>query len=142
MQCIVEHVCEAIVRTDPRYLDDMKRRLSALVVLWWETIEEPYDEPRLRHFAAKTREWLDQHCQAAGFRTPNNDDLSRRTAATVASVCGRYEPRGLGATTAAGSSGKTRSRAIGGRKGGGMNRNISLKAGRRKGVPLSLGSTG
>ena len=77
MECIVAHVCEAIVRTDPRYLDDMKRRLSALVVLWWETIEEPYDEPRLRHFAAKTREWLDQHCQAAGFRTPNIDDLIR-----------------------------------------------------------------
>ena len=47
MHRIVEHVCATIAPTDPIYLHDMDRRISALVLLWWETVEPPYAEPHL-----------------------------------------------------------------------------------------------
>jgi hypothetical protein len=77
MHSIVEHVCEGIAPTSPAYLDDMKRRISALVLLWWETIENPYIEPHLETFAERTRDWLHRHCSEAGFSLPTNADLIR-----------------------------------------------------------------
>jgi hypothetical protein len=77
---IVEHFCEGIAPTSPAYLDDMKRRISALVLLWWETIEEPYIEPHLETFAERTRDWLYRHCNEAGFSLPTKADLIRMEA--------------------------------------------------------------
>jgi hypothetical protein len=77
MHSIVEHVCEDIAPTSPAYLDDMKRRISALVLLWWETIEDPYIEQRLETFAKRTRDWLHRHCKEAGFALPTKADLIR-----------------------------------------------------------------
>ncbi len=57
MHRIVEHVCAGIAPTNPAYLDDMERRISALVLLWWETVEAPYTEPHLEKFVVKTRSW-------------------------------------------------------------------------------------
>jgi hypothetical protein len=74
---IVEHVCHEIAPTDSVYLEDMERRISALTLLWWETIKAPYLERHLEKFSVKTREWLDAHCTAAGFRPPNRGDLRR-----------------------------------------------------------------
>ncbi len=51
--------------------------MSALVLLWWATVEEPYIEPHLEKFAARTREWLYQHCKEAGFPVPTEADLIR-----------------------------------------------------------------
>ena len=72
---IVEDVFAAIVTTDPAYLDDMKRRIYAHVLLWWETIEARYAEPRLNRLVLKMRDWLCDHCQAAGYRLPDRGDL-------------------------------------------------------------------
>jgi hypothetical protein len=77
MHGIVEHVCKGLAPTSPAYLDDMKRRISALVLLWWETIEDPYIEPHLETFAERTRDWLYQHCNEAGFSQPAKADLIR-----------------------------------------------------------------
>jgi hypothetical protein len=77
MHSIVEHVCKGIAPTSPAYLDDMKRRISALVLLWWEAIEDPYSEPHLENFAERTRDWLYQHCNEAGFSRPTSADLIR-----------------------------------------------------------------
>jgi hypothetical protein len=77
MHFIVEHVCEGIAPTSPAYLDDMKRRISALVLLWWETIDDPYIEPHLETFAERTRDWLCRHCNEAGFSLPTKADLIR-----------------------------------------------------------------
>ena len=41
MHRIVEHVCATIAPTDPIYLHDMDRRISALVLLWWKTVRAP-----------------------------------------------------------------------------------------------------
>lgn len=77
MYCIVEHVYETIIPTDPVYLQDMDRRISALVLLWWETIEPPYQEPHLEKFVQTTRERLFKHCREAGYRRPTHLDLEK-----------------------------------------------------------------
>jgi hypothetical protein len=77
MHSIVEHVCQGIAPTSPAYLDDMKRRISAQVLLWWETVEDPYIEPHLETFVERTREWLYRHCDEAGFSRPTKADLVR-----------------------------------------------------------------
>ena len=74
---IVEYVCKGIAPTSAAYLDDMKRRISALVLLWWQTIEYPYNDPHLQTFAEKTRDWLYHHCDGAGFSEPTETDLIR-----------------------------------------------------------------
>ena len=75
MHRIVEHVCATIAPTDPIYLHDMDRRISALVLLWWKTVEPPYAEPHLENFVLRTRDWLFQHCREAGCRPPSRPDL-------------------------------------------------------------------
>ena len=77
MHSIVEYVCKDISPTSPAYLNDMKRRISALVLLWWEVVEEPYIEPHLETFVGRTRDWLYRHCEEAGFSEPAKPDLIR-----------------------------------------------------------------
>lgn len=74
---LVEHICEGISPTVPDYLDEIQRRLAAYAILWDWRIEEPYRDPHLEAFAARSREWLQEHCRAAGFRSPNDDYLER-----------------------------------------------------------------
>jgi hypothetical protein len=74
---IVEHVCATISPTDPVYLHDMDRRISARILLWWDTVEPPYAESHLRDFVLKTRDWLFEHCKEAGCRTPSRLDLEK-----------------------------------------------------------------
>jgi hypothetical protein len=77
MHRIVEHVCASIAPTLPDYLWDMDRRISALILLWWDTVEPPYAEPHLEDFVLKTRDWLVDHCRAAGYRAPRRRDLPK-----------------------------------------------------------------
>ncbi len=77
MHRIVEHVCAAIAPTDPVYVHDMDRRISALVLLWWDTLKPPYVEPHLCKFVLKTRDWLFKHCNEAGYRAPGRLDLAK-----------------------------------------------------------------
>jgi hypothetical protein len=97
MHSIVEHVCKGIAPTSPAYLDDMNRRISALVLLWWKTIKDPYIEPHLETFAERTRDWLYRHCNEAGFSQPTKADLIRMGAngafpnETRASVAKRFD---------------------------------------------------
>jgi hypothetical protein len=72
---LVEHVCASSAPTHPAYLWDMDRRISALVLLWWETVEPPYDEPHLRDFVESTRHWLAEHCRLFGYGPPKRRDL-------------------------------------------------------------------
>jgi hypothetical protein len=87
---LVEHVCAKISPTLDTYLWDMDRRIAAHVLLWWDTVDPLYAEPRLHSFVLQTSDWLAQHCQAAGFRKPNRRDLARMR------TTGAYpgEPRG------------------------------------------------
>jgi hypothetical protein len=72
---IVEHICAEIAPADPVYLRYLDRRLSALVLLWWDTLESPHLEQHLRSFVLATRDWLFKHCSDAGYRNPTRPDL-------------------------------------------------------------------
>jgi len=77
MHRLVEHICAGITPSPRAYLHDMDRRISSLVLLWWDTVESNYAEPRLRKFVLSTRDWLFQNCNEAGYRTPNRIDLTK-----------------------------------------------------------------
>ena len=77
MHRVVEHICAEVAPTGPEYLRYCDRRLSALVLLWWDTLEPPYLDPRLRKFVLATRDWLFKHCTDASHRRPSRPDLLR-----------------------------------------------------------------
>ena len=77
MHRLVEHICAGITPSPRAYLHDMDRRISSLVLLWWDTVESNYAEPRLRKFVLSTRDWLFRHCNEAGYRAPNRIDLTK-----------------------------------------------------------------
>lgn len=72
---IVEHIVESIAPTTKEYLDDMQRRISSLIILWSETIEDDYKCEQLDKFINITKSWLNSHCQANGYRVPIKKDL-------------------------------------------------------------------
>jgi hypothetical protein len=75
---LVEYVFAIICdTTDPEYLEDMERRISAGTVLWWLTVGTDCREPRLRRFAVVTRLDLRRSSHTAGFRGPKTSDLQR-----------------------------------------------------------------
>ena len=55
----------------------MDRRISALVLLWWDTVEPHYAEPHLENFVLKTRDWLSEHCREGGYHAPRPRDLAK-----------------------------------------------------------------
>jgi hypothetical protein len=74
---IVEHICAGIAPSTQRYLDDMDRRIGALVKLWWNEVSPRYATTQLQNLVDQTDNWLLAHCNAAGFRTPSKSDLVR-----------------------------------------------------------------
>lgn len=73
---IVERVCSVIAPTQPEYVDDMNRRISALILLWWDTVEPPYNDMHLQRFVDATRRWLLTHCRQSGYPEPMYSDLT------------------------------------------------------------------
>jgi hypothetical protein len=53
----------------------MERRISALVLLWWETVEPNYADENLHKFVVQTGLTLSGRCQEAGYRDPTREDL-------------------------------------------------------------------
>ena len=74
---IIEYILASMVFTTQDYLDDMQRRISALILLWWENIEGHYKCEQLEKFVQATESWLNKHCQSHGYRTPTKRDLMR-----------------------------------------------------------------
>jgi hypothetical protein len=74
---IVEYVVAKIAPTSQEYLDDMQRRISALILLWWDNFDENYVSPPLEVFVQETQKWLNEHCENSGFRIPTKKDLLR-----------------------------------------------------------------
>lgn len=72
---IIEYITSHIAPTHTGYINDMERRISASILLWWDTIEDEYITEELKKFVEKTQDWLINHCQNAGYRLPNNKDL-------------------------------------------------------------------
>lgn len=74
---VVERVAATIAPTHPEYLEDIDRRISAFILLWWKTIENHYIAEPLEKFVLETEKRLVGHCQRAGYRFPNDSDLQR-----------------------------------------------------------------
>jgi hypothetical protein len=75
---LIEHLYATFeTRTDPVYLKDIERRISAAVLLWWPGVEGIYKNAPLERFVEATRVALDSECKASGFRTPSTGDLIR-----------------------------------------------------------------
>lgn len=94
---LVEHIASRIAPTHPEYLNDMERRVSALIILWWETVDDAYKAEPLETFVLETSRWLMEHCRGAGFRTPTKKDLIRmsRTGAYPGEALARVKARDL-----------------------------------------------
>lgn len=77
MHRLVEHICAELAPTSPEYLRYLDRRLSAYVLLWWDSLKPLYLEPNLQKFVLATRDWLFKHCTEADYRKPSRADLVR-----------------------------------------------------------------
>lgn len=74
---IIDHITNTIVSTTQEYLDDMQRRVSALIILWWDEIDEQYKNKALENFVKATSMWLNQHCLNNGYSRPTKKSLTR-----------------------------------------------------------------
>lgn len=72
---LFEYVLAAVRKTDPNYINDMERRISASTLLWSETISEEYITPPLMKFISATKSRLDSQCKLQGYRVPATSDL-------------------------------------------------------------------
>lgn len=75
--CIVEYLGKEIVPTNPEYLDDVSRRVGALVMLWSQDISSGYLADPLKNFILETSRRLLTHCVTLNSRTPTKRDLRR-----------------------------------------------------------------
>lgn len=74
---IIDYIANTIVSTAQEYLDDMQRRVSALIILWWHEIDEQYKNKALEDFVEATKAWLSQHCLDHGYSRPTKRSLTR-----------------------------------------------------------------
>ncbi len=74
---IVEHIGASFAATSADYIEDIERRVAALVVLWWPTVTDRYRSDYLEKFYFETNSWLRAHCHQARCRNPTARDLYR-----------------------------------------------------------------
>ncbi len=75
--CIVEYIGKDIGTTTPEYLEDVSRRVGALVVLWSQGIPKRYYAEPLEKFVKETSRRLLHHCETMKCRDPTKRDLRR-----------------------------------------------------------------
>ena len=74
---ITEHIIATIAPTKQEYLNDIQRRISALTILWWKSVDGHYKCDQLNTFVQETQVWLNDHCNSSGYRHPTESDLLR-----------------------------------------------------------------
>ncbi|MCL4853616.1 MAG: hypothetical protein KJZ78_19855 [Bryobacteraceae bacterium] len=74
---ICEHAFSRYGRSDPVYLHDIDRRIKAMILLWFPTIDENYRSPEIVHFVDQIKASLEMLCMASGWRKPTVSDLER-----------------------------------------------------------------
>lgn len=74
---VVEHIAQGIAPTLPTYVQDVERRIAALIVLWWPTVTEDYRTDAQEVFVRASSNWLSAHCKQAHCRAPRKRDLER-----------------------------------------------------------------
>lgn len=72
-------ICECIfarfIETDPRYLEDMGRRIDAGILLCDALVSEAYRCPQLDEFADEARNRLNERYQERGYQRPTTEQL-------------------------------------------------------------------
>lgn len=74
---VVDHIGKGLVQTYPEYLDDISRRVAALVMLWKHELPSGYGADPIDKFIEETRCWLLNHCAALQHGIPTKRDLGR-----------------------------------------------------------------
>jgi hypothetical protein len=74
---LVEHVCAEFEQTDPIYVADIDRRISAATLLWWPTVADAYPAEAIDRFVEATGVRLFAACLAEERRMPTITDLTR-----------------------------------------------------------------
>ena len=59
---VVEYIMSNIILTTQEYMDDMSRRISALIILWRSELNEDYVSDEIDFFVSSTADWLRCHC--------------------------------------------------------------------------------
>jgi hypothetical protein len=77
MYRVVEKIGSGFAATAREYVDDVERRVAALIILWWPTVTANYRTEPLEIFFLETEKWLRAHCREAGCRAPTRRDLYR-----------------------------------------------------------------
>ena len=72
---IVEYLTNSIIKTSQEYLDEIRRRVSALIILWWNEIDDFYKNEKLESFVGFQEEWLNNHCLKNGYKIPTKNNL-------------------------------------------------------------------
>ena len=72
---VVISIMSSIVETFDVYENDMQRRISSLVILWWNNIDSEYRTEELEKFTKINLEWLNSHCIENKFPIPNIENL-------------------------------------------------------------------
>lgn len=72
---IIEYLTNSIIETAQEYLDDIRRRISSLILLWWSEIDEFYKNKQLEKFVKFQEEWLNNHCLKNGYKIPTKNNL-------------------------------------------------------------------
>jgi hypothetical protein len=94
---VVEHIMERVAPTTKKYLDNIQRRISASILLWWENVEERYKSEEIQIFVNETTVWLNDHCKNSEYSLPQAKDLIRmsETGAFPKEKRGYVKKRGL-----------------------------------------------
>lgn len=72
---IVEYLTNSIIETSQEYLDEIRRKVSALIILWWNEIDDFYKNEKLESFVRFQEEWLNNHCLKNGYEIPTKNNL-------------------------------------------------------------------
>jgi len=72
---VVEAAAADLAPTSPAYLENINRRIAALVVLWWPNVEAPYRAPQLEALAEDRKRWLNKRYKQSSVSSPQEKDL-------------------------------------------------------------------
>lgn len=74
---LVEHTTHGILPTIPEYLEDISRRITALVLLWGGNLPSGYETAQFALLMTEAARHLEAQCASKGWRTPSKRDLHR-----------------------------------------------------------------
>jgi hypothetical protein len=75
MRHVVDHIADSMAMLDPRYQEELNRKIAALTCLWSVWADPVSFDPALAAHAYSHSEWLQDHCERRGHDDVENGDL-------------------------------------------------------------------